>query len=71
MDINDNSPVWEDTMYRLGSADEYSGIVLETAVSGTFVLEIEASDKDSGSFGLVRYYLVTPTGNGSFIIFDG
>ena len=48
-------------MHRVGS-NHYSNVINETVSINTEVLYINATDKDSGDFGTVRYYLLTPTG---------
>lgn len=49
-DINDNAPVF--------SSPEYTGVVLENVVPGTWILNISATDLDIGSSGIIEYELV-------------
>ena len=51
-DINDNIPIF--------SQPAYSSIVCENTPINTTILQVEASDRDSGSFGEIEYY-ITPT----------
>ena len=45
-DVNDNAPVF--------SSNTYSGLVLEDALLGTSVLQVQATDVDSGLNGRVK-----------------
>nr|XP_015832193.2 protocadherin beta-16 [Nothobranchius furzeri] len=49
LDINDNAPVFNQSVYK--------AVVTENAPKGTHVVTVNASDIDSGSNGLVTYYL--------------
>ena len=49
-DVNDNSPIF--------NAEEYSAVVLENVVKGTSVVNISATDSDTGPGGTVEYELV-------------
>ena len=51
-DMNDNIPIF--------SLPEYSSVVCENTPINTTILQVEASDRDSGSFGEIEYY-ITPT----------
>ena len=51
-DVNDNIPVF--------SLPSYTAVVCENIPFGTTILKVEASDRDSGSFGEIEYY-ITPT----------
>ena len=51
-DINDNVPIF--------SLPAYSSVVCENTPINTTILQVEASDKDSGSFGEITYH-ITPT----------
>ncbi|XP_063850138.1 cadherin-86C-like isoform X2 [Scylla paramamosain] len=47
IDLNDNSPVFTQSVYRTE--------VYENITSGTSIIRVEARDADGGSFGTVRY----------------
>eukprot|EP00058_Branchiostoma_floridae_P024852 XP_002610342.1 hypothetical protein BRAFLDRAFT_72456 [Branchiostoma floridae] len=49
VDINDNNPIF--------SLKKYQASVLENQPAGTEVLRVEATDRDSGSYGRVQYHL--------------
>ncbi|XP_078579310.1 cadherin-23-like isoform X3 [Branchiostoma floridae x Branchiostoma japonicum] len=49
VDINDNNPIF--------SLKKYQASVLENRPAGTEVLRVEATDRDSGSYGRVQYHL--------------
>ncbi|XP_047515658.1 cadherin-23 [Pieris napi] len=49
LDVNDNSPVFEEQQYKLN--------VLEDSPIGTKIGDIEAADKDYGIFGEIEYTL--------------
>ncbi|XP_019635319.1 PREDICTED: cadherin-23-like [Branchiostoma belcheri] len=49
VDINDNNPIF--------SLNKYQASVLENQPAGTEVLRVEATDRDSGSYGRVQYHL--------------
>lgn len=49
-DVNDNSPVFE----KFG----YTATVGENSDIGTFVVRVEAKDRDEGLFGEVIYFIV-------------
>ena len=65
-DINDNYPQWGDTPFRISSTT-YGGNILESADPFTDVLVVNATDADSGAFGTISYYLITPTGTANCI----
>jgi protocadherin Fat 4 len=52
-DVNDNTPFF--------SSSRYAGEVAEHSMSGTFVLQVTATDKDVGGNGLVRFSLQQPS----------
>lgn len=49
-DVNDNAPVF--------SSSVYSGIVPEDALVGTSILQVQATDADTGLNGRVRYKIL-------------
>ena len=51
VDVNDNSPVF--------LLPYYTAAVCENIPLGTTILQVEASDRDSGAFGEIEYY-ITP-----------
>lgn len=65
-DENDESPIF--------SATHFSASIAEDVLPNFFVAQINASDEDSGSFGMISYSILDvqppPTGNttGSFSI---
>ena len=65
-DINDNYPQWGYTPSRISSTT-YGGNILESALPFTDVLVVNATDADSGAFGTITYYLITPTGTANCI----
>uniref|UniRef100_A0A8C7Q231 Cadherin domain-containing protein n=1 Tax=Oncorhynchus mykiss TaxID=8022 RepID=A0A8C7Q231_ONCMY len=48
LDANDNAPVFNQSVYR--------ATVMENAPKGTYITTVNASDADSGSYGIVMYY---------------
>nr|XP_056703533.1 protocadherin Fat 2 [Euleptes europaea] len=54
-DVNDNKPVFD--------ADPYRAFVMENMPAGTTVIQVTASDQDTGSDGEVTYSLVLEAGN--------
>lgn len=48
LDVNDNAPVFNQTVYRAS--------ISENAPKGTYITTVNATDKDSGSNGIVTYY---------------
>ena len=50
IDENDNSPVWDSSLYTVS--------VPESAAIGTWLLNVHASDKDYGVYGLLVYSLL-------------
>ncbi|XP_054832337.1 protocadherin Fat 2 [Eublepharis macularius] len=54
-DVNDNKPVFE--------ADPYRAFVMENMPAGTTVIQVTASDLDTGSDGEVTYSLESEPGN--------
>ena len=48
LDVNDNAPVFNQTVYRAS--------ILENAPKGTYITTVNATDKDRGSNGIVTYY---------------
>ena len=59
-DENDNSPVF--------SADAYTAMVIENSPLGTFVVNVSATDADSGLLGEVHYSIVASNNSGLFSI---
>lgn len=55
VDQNDNSPSF--------ISPRYSATISEDARNGTFVLSVNATDKDSGKFGKVNYFLLNELSN--------
>ncbi|CAK8687879.1 unnamed protein product [Clavelina lepadiformis] len=49
-DVNDNSPNF--------TKDTYDAVVSESATNGTFVVDVEATDRDEGNNGQVRYSII-------------
>lgn len=49
-DVNDNAPVFSSAMY--------TGVVSEDALVGTSVLQVQATDIDSGLNGRIKYVLI-------------
>ncbi|XP_042369551.1 protocadherin gamma-A2-like, partial [Plectropomus leopardus] len=49
LDANDNAPVFNQSVYK--------ATVIENAPKGTYVVTVNASDIDSGSYGQVTYFL--------------
>ncbi|KAL2094505.1 hypothetical protein ACEWY4_009224 [Coilia grayii] len=49
IDVNDNSPVFEQQLYRV--------VMLENSAIGTSVVKVSASDLDTGANGKVTYYI--------------
>ena len=60
IDENDNSPVF--------SADPYTATVTENSPTGTFVVNVSATDADSGMLGEVHYSIVGGNGTNLFSI---
>ena len=61
LDTNDNQPIFNQS--------KYSAAILENATVGTSVLEVQATDQDTGENGKVRYSLEsTDDPNGNFRI---
>ncbi|XP_038556093.1 protocadherin gamma-A2-like [Micropterus salmoides] len=48
LDANDNAPVFNQSVYK--------ATVIENAPKGTYIVTVNASDIDSGSYGQVTYY---------------
>ncbi|XP_056151800.1 protocadherin gamma-A11-like [Lampris incognitus] len=55
LDANDNAPVFNQSIYKAS--------VLESAAKGTYITTVNASDADSGSYGLIYYSLSSMQGN--------
>ncbi|XP_038157735.1 LOW QUALITY PROTEIN: protocadherin gamma-A11-like [Cyprinodon tularosa] len=48
LDVNDNAPIFNQSVYK--------AVVTEMSPKETYVITVNASDKDSGSNGLITYY---------------
>ncbi|KPP73487.1 protocadherin Fat 4-like, partial [Scleropages formosus] len=55
LDVNDNAPVFNQTVYR--------ATVMENAPKGTHITTVNATDADSGSNGLILYSFANLKGN--------
>ncbi|XP_051506062.1 protocadherin gamma-A3-like isoform X19 [Myxocyprinus asiaticus] len=55
LDVNDNAPVFNQTVYKAN--------VMENAPQGTFIITVNASDADSGSNGIIAYFLSNMKGD--------
>lgn len=62
LDVNEYKPVFPQLIY-------YEHVPINQPV-GTFVVTVEAPDRDAGPYGVVRYYLalMPESGNGTFVI---
>ncbi|XP_076001821.1 protocadherin-23 [Genypterus blacodes] len=60
LDINDNAPVFERSNYRTA--------VWERQVHNTYVMQVFASDPDSGANGQIEYSIVSGNLNDAFIL---
>ncbi|XP_034546252.1 protocadherin beta-16-like [Notolabrus celidotus] len=47
LDVNDNAPVFNQSLYK--------ATLVENATKGTHIVSVNASDKDSGSNGMIKY----------------
>lgn len=58
-DDNDNSPefVFKDSFIQKGKNGTYYAVISPDADLDTTVLQIKAVDKDSGKFGMIKYYI--------------
>ncbi|XP_074530809.1 protocadherin gamma-A10-like [Halichoeres trimaculatus] len=50
LDVNDNAPVFNQSVYR--------ATVVENAAKGTYIVSVNASDRDSGSNGVIKYSIL-------------
>ncbi|XP_060759628.1 protocadherin beta-11-like [Neoarius graeffei] len=55
LDVNDNAPVFNQTVYRAS--------VVENASKGTYITKVNATDADSGSNGEIMFYFSKLKGN--------
>ncbi|XP_020495326.2 protocadherin-23 [Labrus bergylta] len=60
LDVNDNAPVFEHSSYRTA--------VWEGQVQNTYIMQVFASDGDSGRNGQIEYSIVNGNINGAFIL---
>ncbi|XP_041838939.1 protocadherin-23 [Melanotaenia boesemani] len=60
LDINDNAPLFEQSSYRTS--------VWEGQVHNTYVMQVFASDADSGLNGLIQYSILSGNHNEAFIL---
>ncbi|KAM9769368.1 protocadherin-23 [Menidia menidia] len=60
LDINDNAPAFEHSTYRTS--------VWEGQVHNTYIMQVFASDADSGVNGQIEYSIVSGNNNGAFIL---
>uniref|UniRef100_UPI0037E8A37A protocadherin-23 n=1 Tax=Semicossyphus pulcher TaxID=241346 RepID=UPI0037E8A37A len=60
LDVNDNAPVFEHGSYRTA--------VWEGQVHNTYVMQVFASDADSGMNGQIEYSIVSGNTNGAFVL---
>uniref|UniRef100_A0A667XAH2 Cadherin domain-containing protein n=1 Tax=Myripristis murdjan TaxID=586833 RepID=A0A667XAH2_9TELE len=60
LDINDNAPVFEHSSYRTS--------VWEGQIYNTYIMQVFASDADSGANGQIRYSIVSGNHNNAFIL---
>ncbi|XP_067209470.1 uncharacterized protein [Linepithema humile] len=59
-DVNDNSPVFDEESYEV--------TLSENVTAGTRVIQVHATDKDTGLFGSIQYTGITGQGNDAFAI---
>ncbi|KAL0125361.1 hypothetical protein PUN28_004475 [Cardiocondyla obscurior] len=59
-DVNDNPPVFDEESYEVTLA--------ENVTAGTRVIQVHATDKDTGLFGSIRYTEITGRGSDAFAI---
>lgn len=59
-DVNDNTPLFEHSSYRTA--------VWEGQVHNTYVMQVFASDADSGLNGQIEYSIISGNHNGAFIL---
>uniref|UniRef100_A0A1B0D2Q1 Cadherin domain-containing protein n=1 Tax=Phlebotomus papatasi TaxID=29031 RepID=A0A1B0D2Q1_PHLPP len=61
-DENDNPPVFVIPSYSTNSphSDTYYGVVPVDADIDTAILQVKATDKDSGKFGMIKYRIFSP-----------
>nr|XP_012151364.1 PREDICTED: uncharacterized protein LOC105663916 [Megachile rotundata] len=57
-DINDNPPIFEEESYEI--------TLSENVTAGSRVLQVHATDKDTGAFGSIRYTSITGEGSEAF-----
>ncbi|XP_034544310.1 protocadherin-23 [Notolabrus celidotus] len=60
LDVNDNAPVFEHSSYRTA--------VWEGQVHNTYIMQVFASDADSGINGQIEYSIASGNTNGAFIL---
>uniref|UniRef100_A0A672IG76 Protocadherin-16 n=1 Tax=Salarias fasciatus TaxID=181472 RepID=A0A672IG76_SALFA len=60
LDVNDNAPLFEHSSYRTA--------VWEGQVHNTYIMQVSASDADSGLNGQIEYSIVSGNNNGAFIL---
>lgn len=60
LDVNDNWPVF--------SPSEYNVSIVWTLSEQGPIVTVRAKDLDSGSFGVVSYYLISAKGNVNYVI---
>ncbi|XP_028045888.2 cadherin-86C [Monomorium pharaonis] len=59
-DVNDNPPVFDEESYEV--------TLSENVTAGTRVIQVHATDKDTGLFGSIRYTGITGQGSDAFAI---
>ncbi|CAD6208320.1 GSCOCG00003329001-RA-CDS [Cotesia congregata] len=59
-DINDNPPEFQEESYEI--------TLSENETAGTRVIQVHATDKDTGSFGRIQYTRIIGPGNEAFVI---
>ncbi|XP_049895890.1 protocadherin beta-1-like, partial [Epinephelus moara] len=59
LDANDNEPVFNQSVYKAS--------VMENTLKGTSIVTVNATDADSGSYGLITYSLSQSTGSAANI----
>ena len=60
IDINDNAPVFQPSIYSVAE-NLFAGYILENATVSTEILYVLATDEDSGSLGKVTYSFIAPS----------
>ncbi|XP_063974782.1 cadherin-86C [Diachasmimorpha longicaudata] len=59
-DVNDNPPEFEEAIYKV--------TLSENVTAGARVVQVHATDKDSGSFGRIQYTQIIGPGSEAFVI---